>query len=224
MTNGSSQGLFVVVSVVIFGIFVSISYLLFRDQLTPSLASIFSDSILNTNKNIKNTLVTTADLETTNDNVAHIIRQTKDELIYYHDGSNYVENIKLDTRYVEPEKTYFFEYDIELIDGVVETFGGHASSFYGVENGDTVKNFYIDNVLMGNSYSGVKFSLKKGEKHTIKIFLDTRSVSLETILKNSGVYIQPNRHYASIIDKTEKKELYSPQYTVKITNLQLYEI
>lgn len=42
MTNGSSQGLFVVVAVVIFGIFVAISYSLFRDQLTPSLASIFS--------------------------------------------------------------------------------------------------------------------------------------------------------------------------------------
>ena len=43
MTNGSSQGLFVVVGVVIFGIFVAISYSLFRDQLTPSLASIFSE-------------------------------------------------------------------------------------------------------------------------------------------------------------------------------------
>ena len=42
MTDGSSQGLFVVVAVVIFGIFVAISYMLFRDQLTPSLASIFS--------------------------------------------------------------------------------------------------------------------------------------------------------------------------------------
>lgn len=44
MTNGSSQGLFVVVAVVIFGIFVAISYSLFRDQLTPSLASIFQES------------------------------------------------------------------------------------------------------------------------------------------------------------------------------------
>lgn len=43
MTNGSSQGLFVVVVVVIFGIFVAISYSLFRYQLTPSLASIFSE-------------------------------------------------------------------------------------------------------------------------------------------------------------------------------------
>lgn len=44
MTNGSSQGLFVIVAVVIFGIFVAISYSLFRDQLSPSLASIFIES------------------------------------------------------------------------------------------------------------------------------------------------------------------------------------
>lgn len=44
MTNGGSQGLFVVVAVVIFGIFVSISYLIFRDNLTPSLSAIFSNS------------------------------------------------------------------------------------------------------------------------------------------------------------------------------------
>ncbi|WP_301390170.1 hypothetical protein [Enterococcus spodopteracolus] len=45
MTNGSSQGLFVVVAIVIFGIFVLISYLLFKDTLKPSLSGVFSDSL-----------------------------------------------------------------------------------------------------------------------------------------------------------------------------------
>ncbi|WP_270282953.1 BspA family leucine-rich repeat surface protein, partial [Enterococcus lactis] len=45
MTNGSNQGLFVVVSIVIFGIFVLISYLLFRDNLKPNLANIFTDGL-----------------------------------------------------------------------------------------------------------------------------------------------------------------------------------
>ncbi|MDO7878501.1 MAG: hypothetical protein Q6A85_03400 [Enterococcus mundtii] len=45
MTNGTSQGLFVVVAIVIFGIFVLISYLLFRDNLKPSLSSIFNDGL-----------------------------------------------------------------------------------------------------------------------------------------------------------------------------------
>ena len=41
MTDGASQGLFVIVAVVIFGIFVLIAYLLFRDNLKDALNGIF---------------------------------------------------------------------------------------------------------------------------------------------------------------------------------------
>lgn len=44
MTNGASQGLFVIVAVVIFGLFIFITYMLFRNTLQPSLANIFNDS------------------------------------------------------------------------------------------------------------------------------------------------------------------------------------
>ena len=52
MTDGASQGLFVVVAIVIFGIFVLISYMLFRDNLKPSLSSIFTDSLIQAEKNL----------------------------------------------------------------------------------------------------------------------------------------------------------------------------
>lgn len=45
MTSGSSQGLFVIVAVVIFGIFVAISYLLFNNQLKTGLGTIFSEVV-----------------------------------------------------------------------------------------------------------------------------------------------------------------------------------
>lgn len=44
MTNGTSQGLFVIVAVVIFGIFVTISYVLFQDKMSTGLSSIFESS------------------------------------------------------------------------------------------------------------------------------------------------------------------------------------
>ncbi|MDT2795530.1 hypothetical protein P7H53_12350 [Enterococcus thailandicus] len=44
MTDGASQGLFVIVAVVIFGIFVLIAYLLFRDTLKGSLEGIFKNA------------------------------------------------------------------------------------------------------------------------------------------------------------------------------------
>ena len=50
MTDGGSQGIFVVVAVVIFGIFVGISYLLYRDQMSPALAKLFCDAITMTSE------------------------------------------------------------------------------------------------------------------------------------------------------------------------------
>ncbi|BDG69653.1 hypothetical protein ENLAB_32170 [Enterococcus innesii] len=52
MTNGTSQGLFVVVVIVIFGIFVLISYLLFKDNLKPTLANIFTDGLEQSEENL----------------------------------------------------------------------------------------------------------------------------------------------------------------------------
>lgn len=224
MTSGSSQGLFVVEVVVIFGIFVSISYTLFRYTLTPSLASIFKDSLYQTNKNISSYIVTTADLKTTDNRVAKITRQTKDELIYSHDGSNYTSNIRLNTYYFKTETTYYLEYEIELLDGIVETLGGHSASFVGGQPVETPKNFYIDGELKGNYHSGVAFNLNKGEKHKIKVLLDTRNETEDSLKKSMGVYIQPNRTYTRFIKNTEYNVQQSPPYTVKITNLTLHEI
>lgn len=44
MTDGASQGLFVIVAVVIFGIFVLIAYMLFRETLSTSLQEIFKNA------------------------------------------------------------------------------------------------------------------------------------------------------------------------------------
>lgn len=48
LTEGSSQGLFVIVAIVIFGLFVAICYMIFSDTLQPALANIFTDSINHT--------------------------------------------------------------------------------------------------------------------------------------------------------------------------------
>lgn len=59
MTNGTSQGLFVVVAIIIFGIFVFISYLLFKDTLKPTLANIFTDGFEQTNCQFDTTKIKT---------------------------------------------------------------------------------------------------------------------------------------------------------------------
>lgn len=45
MTEGSNQGLIVIVALIIFGIFVAISYLLFQEQLHAGLSEVFEDGL-----------------------------------------------------------------------------------------------------------------------------------------------------------------------------------
>lgn len=44
MTDGTSQGLFIVVAIVIFGIFTLMAYILFEDTLSPALIGLFGDA------------------------------------------------------------------------------------------------------------------------------------------------------------------------------------
>lgn len=67
MTDGASQGLYIVIAVIIFGIFVTISYMLFGDKLQTALGSIFSDSTEETQYNLKDEF-----------NIKHVGEETKD--------------------------------------------------------------------------------------------------------------------------------------------------
>ncbi|MBN2921636.1 leucine-rich repeat domain-containing protein [Enterococcus avium] len=53
MTNGTSQGLFIVVAIIIFGIFVFFVYLIFGDNLKGSLTTIFADGLTQTSNNLQ---------------------------------------------------------------------------------------------------------------------------------------------------------------------------
>ena len=53
MTDGTSQGLFIVVAIVIFGIFVVLAYILFEDTLSPALASMFTEAVEQSTENLK---------------------------------------------------------------------------------------------------------------------------------------------------------------------------
>ena len=57
MTNGTSQGLFIVVAIVIFGIFVGMSYTLFGDEMAPALVDLFGDSTEQADAILKGTVI-----------------------------------------------------------------------------------------------------------------------------------------------------------------------
>lgn len=54
MTNGTSQALYIMVAVIIFGVFVLIAYALFQDKLQEGLGDIFTDVIMQTKEDLEN--------------------------------------------------------------------------------------------------------------------------------------------------------------------------
>ena len=61
MTDGTSQGLFIVVAIVIFGIFVVLAYILFEDTLSPALANMFTDATEQASKRLNEGIITPTD-------------------------------------------------------------------------------------------------------------------------------------------------------------------
>lgn len=53
MTDGTSQGLFIVVAIVIFGIFTVLAYILFEDTLSPAMASMFTEATEKSEKQLR---------------------------------------------------------------------------------------------------------------------------------------------------------------------------
>lgn len=51
MTNGTTQGLFIVLAIVIFGLFVLISYMLYQDKMKTGLTAIMCVAMTITSKN-----------------------------------------------------------------------------------------------------------------------------------------------------------------------------
>lgn len=67
MTDGTSQGLFIVVAIVIFGIFVVMAYILFEDTLSPAMASMFHTAIEQTNDSVSQYVRISEDIIATSD-------------------------------------------------------------------------------------------------------------------------------------------------------------
>ena len=218
MTEGSSQGLFVIVAVVIFGIFVAIAYTLFEDTLNPAMASIFRFSTEQVNTNLKGgNIIQAKDFKLHGiefPNVYSDLYVGFDSISYSSSGQSYIYAPYIPSSLLEPNKKYVLTYDIKDLGGTVETLGGHC---YFASNLD----FYIDGVYMGNYHMGAKYPTD-GATHKIRVAFDTDNYANYGGSENyiDGIAIHPNRHYNDIILGEENLPRV-PAYKVSITNIQL---
>ena len=187
MTDGSSQGLLVVVAVVIFGIFVAISYSLFRDQLTPSLASIFKDSLslkkdvqqnqydIHDFEYVKNVGINSKNIFTIAGNKAIINEESLDSGVSLTLSANnkthtYGIGIKKNENIFE-NTFYKVSFTVEMLEGDANKIGGHIIGFA------KVYSIFIDNVKhRGSWHEPTTKELKEGETYLVEFIMKTYDV------------------------------------------------
>lgn len=225
MTDGSSQGLFVVVAVVIFGIFVAISYSLFRDQLSPALASIFSESTETATDKLlggKNVLIWDK-LSNVNKGEDSTLVKNDDSIILSSNGISFA-GIKYSQEALENDTSYVFKFDVELLSGTLSHIGGHMHSSEYLKifvNGEKISESQFSEsdtaeyILSKNQWQrGVP--LDGNGKYNIEIHFDTNMWYVDfpyTSNLNSAsyrsFYIEGNRYH------------FGNPYSLKLSNMEL---
>ncbi len=223
MTNGTSQGLFIVVAIVIFGIFVGLTYTVFGSEgLTNDLKVIFENATEQSTKRYNETNLINKETLKQHGGVigsVHFTIDNKDKITLTSDGTNYV-GVHIPDTVMEANKSYKMSFNIKTIEGLVTTLGGHMSY------SDHTK-LIIDGILISetnlkangyltNWYYGQPF--KESEKeHNVEVIFNTNGwddpLSPPSMQDSDfkSMYIQPNRGN------------FGESYTVEITNLTLIE-
>ncbi|WP_142965814.1 hypothetical protein [Enterococcus casseliflavus] len=103
MTEGASQGVFVIVAIVIFGIFVLISYVLFKDTLKPSLTNIFTDSLEQAEDAIDPKIITKITINEKTNEIKNLKKNQSAEY-YINEFTNAFEFRDQDNEIIKPRK------------------------------------------------------------------------------------------------------------------------
>ncbi len=230
MTNGTSQGLFIVVAIVIFGIFVGLSYTVFGSNggLTDGLQNLFYKATEQVVYDIAPK--TEINLIAYSDVTSYVIPNTD---TYLNNGKSIVlgtanigAGVRMPYTLVEENKNYKLTFKVRKLSGTLNAMGGHlwyADDTKVFIDGELVskwKEVGIDPKSTNNWSVGVRYP-QDSEEHLIEVFFDTNNyadyVSKEIVANPSGAinadfYIQPNRSE------------HGPYYKIEITELGLFEV
>lgn len=190
MTNGTSQGLFVVVAIVIFGIFVFISYLLFRDNLKPTLANIFCDAFTQVGEK---TGLTTGEcgVPTEDEEFGYYLFPTmeshiKGDVLY----SNTIDGSSLGIQ--NNSENFYFNYSsFELWDETGEErlpaiFGHNFEIFKSVDTYSILEDGYVytNELSVGSGFEKVRLGLGLRDKDSLEYVEYVIEDSLEVMIND----------------------------------------
>ena len=192
MTEGTSQGLFIVVAIVIFGIFVVLAYILFEDTLSPALASMFTNATEQSHKRLENTKEEFAIGVYNPRGEAFVERITDTSVVYRTPGNLYWgEGIFIPAEQLEQNKKYELTFDLNLLEGSISRIGG-SIEITDREN----THIYVNGVKISSGEQ----SMHLGVDYVFEP-LKTYEIKFEFMTDNLGIDSEGN--YYAIIDKEE---------------------
>lgn len=203
MESGANKSLYTLLAVIIFGIFLALSYGLFKDQLRGVLGTTVSGNSTHVNKKLSIELGNTVgDLNSWRANSLLSFNVTSKDITFSSSGGTF-SGIYLDKTKVKANTDYYVTFDITKISGTVTSIGGH--DMYAV--GDVV---YLDGVKKSTGmFEGVPYP-NDTLKHTVEFWFNSDNIG--TDIYDKTFYIQPNR------------SAYGATYTVKVENVRVVEL
>lgn len=216
MTDGTSQGLFIVVAIVIFGIFVALSYTVFgNDGMTGSTVNMFETALTEVeNKTNPMEKLEGFDMSRVVDwRGSDWIVDLDNEKMTFSSDSSYIGGVYLPEELFDMGETYTLKFAIRKLDGEVQGLGGHLATSTNVLA--RINNRRVP-LWEGNESTHDRHDWSRtlvypndNELHNVSV---TFTVDRDSSDRN--VYIQPNRNPAGYTQQLS--------YRVELSDIELY--
>lgn len=215
MEMGSNKSLYTLIAVVVFGIFLSLSYWLFQDEFKGVLATTLFGTSLSIDKKVSilEDYVMNGYLVYTNS--ITVISKGLQDITYTCTGGTYWgEGLYFEAKHLEVNKKYVLAFDMVKTSGDIFRIGGHNVL------GDDL-DIYIDGVKIESANSSTVPYPNDNLTHHIEFHFNTKYLvkdGTNVYVSNTTetypyYYIQPNRGVTN-----------GPAYGIKITGLSVLEV
>ena len=213
METGSNKSLFTLLAVVIFGVFLSLSYWMFQDELTNVLGSVLEAAGLSIDDKVD--LIDdyiTYGYNLYNTTTATFTVKEQQSVTFSSIGVNFWgDGLEFDSKYLDSNKNYVLSYDITKESGSITKIGGH--------NLLGAVSMKLDDVVYPNT-TVINYPNDNLKHHVEVIFNTNNLVKDGEVSYINGVpnqqayyYIQPNRGLSTVFT-----------YKVRLENLSIKEV
>lgn len=202
MDNASNNGLYTLIAIVVFGIFLSLSYWLFQDQMKSVLAGVMGDVSTKVGE-----LVIGGNYVQLEDLSFFPLRISDYSAIngvfeFSSTGLDWA-GLGITADNFERNKTYSLNFTITKLSGNITNLGGHSII-------SDYSEVYIDGVLkQGTWVSGDPIYPNDNLPHRVQVIFNSNNW---TSTGNKNIYIQPNRNHTGD---------YTKVFTVRVEDLSL---